>query len=99
MLIKKKVETREEVADKIYKSLEEADIARGHKKRYYDVISKMDPKQMAIFICMSQDYEGWQDNIDHIKEVYDYLVSPIEKPLQEYKDTYTAFAEEYLGEE
>ena len=97
MAIKQKFEERKKQLDSVYKALDEAEVARNKKKNYRDVIAKMDPKQMAIFICMSQDPEGWQDNKDHIKEVYDFLTNPIEKSVKEYNDYYTELAEEYLG--
>jgi len=64
---------------------------------YADIITKMDPKQLAVFICMSQDPETWEDYPEHIREVYDFLISNIEKPEEEYSKHYSELAEQYLG--
>ena len=68
------------------------------QKNYRDVITKMDPKQLAIFLCMSQDPEGWQDDKEHIQEVYNFLTETIEKPVEEYNKYYSELAKEYLGD-
>ncbi len=88
---------REEELQKVTDALKEAEIARGKVTNYAGVISKMDPKQLAIFICMSQDPEGWEEDPDHIKEVYDFITTPIEKSAKEYNDYYAELAEQYLG--
>lgn len=101
MAIKQKMEEkkaiREKEMQKVIDTLDEAERIRGKKKNYRDVITKMDPKQLAIFLCMSQDPEGWQDDKEHIQEVYDFLTTPIEKSASEYNDYYSELAEQYLG--
>jgi len=72
-------------------------VNKENETSYSDVISKMDAKQLAVFICMSQDPEGWEEDPDHIKEVYDFLTTPIEKSASEYNDYYSELAEQYLG--
>ena len=81
MTIKKEKKKKE--MNKVIETLEESKIARSGKKNYRDVIAKMDAKQLAVFICMSQDPEGWEDDPDHIKEVYDFLTTPMEKSASE----------------
>ena len=71
-------------------------VNKENETSYSDVISKMDAKQLAVFICMSQDPEGWEGDPDHIKEVYDFLTTPIEKSANEYNDYYSELAEQYL---
>ena len=87
MAIKQKMEEkkaiREKEMQKVIDTLDEAKRIRGKKKNYRDVIAKMDAKQLAVFICMSQDPEGWEDDPDHIKEVYDFLTTPMEKSASE----------------
>ncbi len=72
-------------------------VNKENRTSYSDVISKMDAKQLAVFICMSQDPERWEEDPNHIKEVYDFLTMPIEKSASEYNDYYSELAEQYLG--